>query len=100
MHIPPRRLLSTNPSWRPQARHPQLCYTKPFTPAALTTIRKMLAMHHAAAPWPPADGRDTHAAVLVPLCNVRGRPGVLLEVRGGGLRSHSGEVRCASDPHV
>jgi hypothetical protein len=27
------------------------------------------------------------------LCNVDGVPGVLLELRGGKLRSHAGEVR-------
>jgi 8-oxo-dGTP pyrophosphatase MutT (NUDIX family) len=30
--------------------------------------------------------------VLIPLCNVSGVPGVLLTVRGGALRVHSGEV--------
>ncbi|KAF9078192.1 NUDIX hydrolase domain-like protein [Rhodocollybia butyracea] len=32
------------------------------------------------------------AAVLVPLANVQGIPGILLEIRGKTLRSHSGEV--------
>jgi hypothetical protein len=35
---------------------------------------------------------ETHAAVLVPLCNVHDKPGILFEVRGK-LRTHSGEVR-------
>lgn len=35
---------------------------------------------------------EAHAAVLVPFCNVNGKPGILLEVRGK-LRTHSGEVR-------
>ncbi|KIY52924.1 hypothetical protein FISHEDRAFT_28428, partial [Fistulina hepatica ATCC 64428] len=34
-----------------------------------------------------------NAAVLVPLCNIRNQPGILLEVRGKTMRSHSGEVR-------
>ena len=38
------------------------------------------------------DASERHAAVLVPFCNVDGKPGVLLEVRGK-LRTHSGEVR-------
>ena len=38
------------------------------------------------------DRRRGNAAVLIPLCNVRGAPGILLEVRGK-LRTHSGEVR-------
>jgi len=33
-----------------------------------------------------------NAAVLIPFCNVRGVPGVLLEVRGKALRTHSGEI--------
>jgi len=37
---------------------------------------------------------ETHAAVIIPLCNLNGNPGLLLEVRGK-LRTHSGEVRCA-----
>ncbi|RDX48252.1 hypothetical protein OH76DRAFT_1405176 [Lentinus brumalis] len=37
------------------------------------------------------DPSETHAAVLVPFCNVNGKPGILLEVRGK-LRTHSGEV--------
>ena len=38
------------------------------------------------------DPTETHAAVLVPFCNLNGNPGILLEVRGK-LRAHSGEVR-------
>ena len=37
---------------------------------------------------------ETHATVLVPLCNLNDNPGLLLEV-GGKLRAHSGEVRWA-----
>ncbi|KAI0031270.1 NUDIX hydrolase domain-like protein, partial [Vararia minispora EC-137] len=33
-----------------------------------------------------------HAAVLIPLCNFGGKPGILFEVRGSSLRAHSGEV--------
>lgn len=36
-----------------------------------------------------------NAAVLIPLCNVNSRPGILFEVRGK-LRTHSGEVRYAN----
>lgn len=37
------------------------------------------------------DSQLVNAAVLVPLCNVDNRPGLILEVRGK-LRTHSGEV--------
>ncbi|KAG1907689.1 NUDIX hydrolase domain-like protein [Suillus fuscotomentosus] len=40
----------------------------------------------------PVTPGEVNAAVLVPLCNVDGVPGVLLELRGGKLRSHAGEV--------
>jgi hypothetical protein len=87
---------SGQPRWSPQPKHPVLSYTKPFTPASLAAIRDMLTLHYESAPWPTVDVQETHAAVLVPLCNVAGRPGILFEVRGGSLRSHSGEVRCTT----
>ena len=34
------------------------------------------------------------AAVLVPICNIEDKPGLLFEVRGR-VRTHSGEVRYA-----
>ena len=40
----------------------------------------------------PTNPTETHAAVLVPLCNLNDNPGLLFEVRGK-LRAHSGEVR-------
>lgn len=49
-------------------------------------------------PWPISgnalseEESRARAAVLIPLCNVEGRPGILLEVRGK-LRNHGGEVR-------
>lgn len=64
--------------------------TTPFTQSSLSTIRSTLANAHAGPNM--RDAEESHAAVLVPLCNVDGRPGVLLEVRGK-LRTHSGEVR-------
>ncbi len=41
------------------------------------------------------DPKEVHAAVLIPLCNVNDQPGILLELRGK-LRTHSGEIRCAT----
>jgi len=37
---------------------------------------------------------ETHAAVTIPLCNLNGNPGLLLEVKGK-VRTRSGEVTCA-----
>ncbi|KAH9840223.1 uncharacterized protein C8Q71DRAFT_795355 [Rhodofomes roseus] len=56
--------------------------TSPFTRSSLNSIRSILAS---------SDTQEAHAAVLIPLCNVDNKPGVLLEVRGK-LRTHSGEV--------
>jgi len=39
-----------------------------------------------------SDQPEPTAAVLLPLCNVNGKGGILFEVRGK-LRHHSGEVR-------
>jgi hypothetical protein len=80
----------------PATSHATLSYTKPLTSAALEHIRRDLAKHvqEQEHQWPAVNENETHAAVLIPLCNVHGRPGILLEVRGGNLRSHSGEVRC------
>ena len=39
------------------------------------------------------DPKEKHAAVLIPLCNINDKAGILLELRGK-LRTHSGEVRC------
>ncbi|KAI9461480.1 hypothetical protein HD554DRAFT_2130008 [Boletus coccyginus] len=64
--------------------------TAPFTRASLAKIRDTLAgavNQDGVAP----DPTESHAAVLVPFCNVNNTPGVLLEVRGK-LRSHAGEV--------
>ena len=77
--------LSASPS------KPLVSLTEPLTRRTCNAIRDAL---HSAYPQSEDthDPSETHAAVLVPLCNVDGRPGVLLEVRGK-LRTHSGEVR-------
>jgi hypothetical protein len=66
--------------------------TSPFTTNSLRTLQNALA-----ATTPKSQTKvipdEINAAVLVPLCNVDGVPGVLLELRGGKLRSHAGEVR-------
>lgn len=85
----------------PRAASSCISLTKPLTTHSLLSIRSALE-----AALPKGTVPDTtksklnskaansvNAAVLVPLCNVDDRPGVLLEVRGK-LRTHSGEVRC------
>ncbi|KAI0629171.1 hypothetical protein C8Q77DRAFT_1161353 [Trametes polyzona] len=69
---------------------PVVSLTQPLTRRSCNAIRNALAAAHPQT----EDGLDpgeAHAAVLVPLCNVDGKPGILLEVRGK-LRTHSGEV--------
>ena len=72
---------------------PAFSLTAPFTRKSLHAIRSALsqAYHEEKHQFDPS---ERHAAVLVPLCNVKDRPGILFEVRGNKLRTHSGEVRC------
>lgn len=69
--------------------------TEPLTRRSCIAIRHALEAAYGQASEHALDPAEAHAAVLVPLCNVDGRPGVLLEVRGK-LRTHSGEVRYAA----
>ncbi|KAG5635088.1 hypothetical protein H0H81_012487 [Sphagnurus paluster] len=72
---------------------PVLSLTQPFTPRTLNILRSVLS--HAVSHNPHADTRpptSANAAVLIPFCNVRSVPGILLEVRGKTLRTHSGEI--------
>ncbi|KAI0705171.1 NUDIX hydrolase domain-like protein [Cytidiella melzeri] len=71
-----------------------LSLTAPFTRRSLDTICSAL---HETYVEDAYDTSETHAAVLVPLCNVNNKPGILLEVRGK-LRTHSGEVSFRSFP--
>ncbi|TDL23681.1 hypothetical protein BD410DRAFT_692735, partial [Rickenella mellea] len=72
---------------------PYLSLTAPLNGRALSSIRRALEVALARNPSAvPNDSNDTTtAAVLIPLCNVDNKPGVLMEVRGK-LRQHSGEV--------
>lgn len=69
-----------------------LSLTAPLTRNSLNIIRNLLEEHYSTQ-TESFDPDEVHAAVLAPFCNVNGKPGVLLEVRGK-LRTHSGEVRC------
>jgi nudix motif 8 len=66
--------------------------TSPFTRRSIRTIKDALSVAYTTKY--SISPTETHAAVLVPLCNLNGNPGLLLEVRGK-LRAHSGEVRWA-----
>ncbi|KAF7294491.1 putative Nudix hydrolase NudL [Mycena kentingensis (nom. inval.)] len=66
---------------------------RPLTPRSLSAIRTALASASKLPSLSSVDKRQT-AAILVPLCNVRDTPGILLQVRSRALRSHSGEISC------
>jgi len=70
---------------------PLLSLSKPFTPQSLKALR--CALSAAQQLEPQLSQPRNNAGVLIPLCNVEGRPGVLFQVRAKSLRSHSGEVR-------
>ncbi|KDQ19091.1 hypothetical protein BOTBODRAFT_483653 [Botryobasidium botryosum FD-172 SS1] len=90
----------------PRTTSPHLSLTDPFTATSLASIRNVLKAKQASIPELASEIESfastggarvgaplrKKAAVLVPLCNVDGVPGILLEVRGK-LRHHSGEVR-------
>jgi len=90
------RLYSTASLSLPKGSSPHVSLTNPFSQSTLSTIRSLLPEknspdlqdHYSEE---PAVNDPDDAAVLIPLCNVDGKPGVLLEVRGQ-LRTHSGEV--------
>jgi len=69
--------------------------SKPFTPNSLLKIRNVLkATKFSGKPIEEHTPKNRNAAVLIPLCNVGGEPGILLEVRAKTLSTHSGEIRC------
>ena len=91
-----RTLTTTSPTRASSVLpHPNLTptFSVPFTRQSLAAIRTALIRDdHAPI---AVDPKEKHAAVLIPLCNVDDRPGILLELRGK-LRMHSGEVRYAT----
>ncbi|KAG9018893.1 hypothetical protein FRB90_008474 [Tulasnella sp. 427] len=80
LRLPPPRQIS-----------PHLGLDKPLTPQNLASIRKVLSEVFPGEESPTPDPSPRTAAVLIPLCNVGSRPGILFEIRGK-LRNHSGEV--------
>lgn len=65
-------------------------FDKPFTSRHLANIKQRLTSTYQEETGSLGDGRV--AAVLIPLCNVNGKAGILFELRGK-LRHHAGEVR-------
>ncbi|KAG7093767.1 hypothetical protein E1B28_007415 [Marasmius oreades] len=63
--------------------------SSPLTKTSLQHIRTVLTTQNKTYATPKASG---NAAVLIPLCNVNNKPGILFQVRGKSLRAHSGEV--------
>ncbi|CAE6482047.1 unnamed protein product [Rhizoctonia solani] len=87
---------------QPRTSSPYLSLTSPITRNTLHSLKKRFNVVRNKYPQEPAwpatstsalaeEDLRPRAAVLVPLCNVNGRPGLLLEVRGK-LRNHGGEV--------
>lgn len=75
-----------------------LSLTKPFTPNSLKTLRLALSVVQQSDQSPSPlqqshESKSRNAGVLIPLCNVEGKPGILFQVRAKNLRNHSGEVR-------
>ncbi|KAJ7493435.1 NUDIX hydrolase domain-like protein [Mycena galericulata] len=70
---------------------------KPFTLKTLRTIRASLLQNSSRFERPPGLAsldKKQSAAILIPFCNVKEVPGILLQVRSRSMRSHSGEVSC------
>ncbi|KAI6164462.1 NUDIX hydrolase domain-like protein [Pisolithus thermaeus] len=83
--------MATTSSVLPSMSHSTVSLTAPFTRNSLDTVRRALLDYATSTGLSSEpDPNESHAAVLVPLCNVDGVPGILLEVRGN-LRSHPGE---------
>lgn len=83
---------------------PYLSLSAPLTKRSLASIRHALrnAQSRTQGQYDQASKRPnslSDAAVLIPVANVDGQPGVIFEVRGQ-LRSHAGEVRCCIHANV
>ncbi|EDR14643.1 uncharacterized protein LACBIDRAFT_305483 [Laccaria bicolor S238N-H82] len=76
------------------ALHASIPLNKPLTPSTLNTIERVLKLNqiNSSEEQPPNSAVKRNAAVLIPFCNVDEKPGILLELRAGSLRTHSGEV--------
>ncbi|KAF9045697.1 hypothetical protein BDZ89DRAFT_1127618 [Hymenopellis radicata] len=67
--------------------------SKPFTKRSLRKIQTLLnPLLTSDAGRPLVNLRKRNAAILIPLCNFHNVPGILFEVRGKSMRTHSGEV--------
>ncbi|CAE6454626.1 unnamed protein product [Rhizoctonia solani] len=99
----PKAIFSKLPGLnQPRTSSPYISLTSPITRSTLHSLKKRFSALRSKYPqeleWPATstsaltkEDLRPRAAVLVPLCNVNGQPGLLLEVRGK-LRNHGGEV--------
>ncbi|KAJ3814194.1 NUDIX hydrolase domain-like protein [Lentinula aff. lateritia] len=71
---------------------PYFHINRPLTRRSLLDIKNRLLSAQYLDDQIPRETAKGQASVLIPLANVMGVPGILLEVRGKQLRSHSGEV--------
>ncbi|KAA1468808.1 hypothetical protein DENSPDRAFT_834252 [Dentipellis sp. KUC8613] len=89
------RALTTNATSRvlahPNNASPLLSLNTPLTHGSILRLKDTLDKAYKEQPTVQVDARERHAAVLISLCNVEDKPGILLEVRGQ-LRTHAGEV--------
>ncbi|KIK61588.1 hypothetical protein GYMLUDRAFT_567083 [Collybiopsis luxurians FD-317 M1] len=74
------------------AAAPYFHLSRPFTRKSLQAVRNALQLAQQIGDTASMQTAPGKAAVLIPLANVQNTPGILLEVRGKALRSHSGEV--------
>ncbi len=67
--------------------------SKPFTKGSLRKVQTLLKpLLTSDAGRSLVNLRKRNAAILLPLCNFHNVPGILFEVRGKSMRTHSGEV--------
>ncbi|TFY66057.1 hypothetical protein EVG20_g5030 [Dentipellis fragilis] len=89
------RALTTNATSRvlahPNNASPILSLNTPLTRGSILRLKDTLDKAYKEQPIIQVDARERHAAVLISLCNVEDKPGILLEVRGQ-LRTHAGET--------
>ncbi|KAJ3906365.1 NUDIX hydrolase domain-like protein [Lentinula edodes] len=71
---------------------PYFHINRPLTRRSLLDIKNGLLSAQCLDDQIPTETAKGQASVLIPLANAMGVPGILLEVRGKTLRSHSGEV--------
>ncbi|KAG8927963.1 hypothetical protein FRC02_007547 [Tulasnella sp. 418] len=74
---------------KPLSKTPYFSLDAPLTARNLAKLKEVISSQY--TPEDEASNGSRRAAVLIPLCNVEGKPGILYEVRGK-LRHHAGEL--------